>query len=249
MTTNPTNNPPQKVKKKPQPKPHYSPSPFRRGEKKSSGTCKGAGQGCVWDFYFFPCLENLPDYFLTFPERSAQEPGWTWGSIFSSLLCLPSQSHPPRPQKCIFLASFCTDQKYLSLLEVLAWPFLNFSSIQEESRPPVLGTVEKADPRRGDEVPNPFPTARQHSLGFHHPLQNQKSRIFASQMIWERAGTARSGSGAPAPCSPRVSRAPRGAPGVFFPESTLKSRPGGGCASLGSGAFGRGARPRLKLRC
>lgn len=103
--------------------------------------------------------------------------------------------------------------------------------------------------RGGDEVPNPFPTTRQHSLGFHHPLQNQKSRIFASQMIWERAGTARSGSGAPAPRSPRVSRAPRGGPGVFFPESTLKSRPGGGCASLGSGAFGRGARPRLKLRC
>lgn len=96
MTTNPTNNPPQKVKKKPQPKPHYSPSPFRRGEKKSSGTCKGAGQGCVWDFLFFPCLENLPDYFLTFPELSAQEPGWTWGSIFSSLLCLPSRSPHPR---------------------------------------------------------------------------------------------------------------------------------------------------------
>lgn len=175
--------------------------------------------------------------------------GLDLGQHFQFLALFAFSEPSPRPQKCIFLASFCTDQKYLSLLEVLDWPFLNFSSIQEESRPPVLGTVARADPSGEDEVPNPFPTARQNSLGFHHPLQNQKSRIFASQMVWERAGTARSGSGAPAPRSPRVSRAPRGAPGVFFPESTLKSRPGGGCASLGSGAFGRGARPRLKLRC
>lgn len=68
--------------------------------------------------FFFSCLENLPDYFLTFPAHLAQKPGWVWDSNFSSSLCLHCQS-PPTPKAYFFFASHFMNRKYLSLLEAL----------------------------------------------------------------------------------------------------------------------------------
>lgn len=94
--------PPKKHKKK-NPKPHNFLSPFR-GEKRVKGLVRAQAKD-VFGTFFFPCLENLPDYFLTFPVLSAQEPGWVWGSTFSSLLCLRCRS-PPTPKAPFFWPCF-----------------------------------------------------------------------------------------------------------------------------------------------
>lgn len=67
--------------------------------------------------FFFSCLENLPDYFLTFPVHLAQKPGWVWDSNFSSSLCLHCES--PSTPKALFFALHFMNRKYLSLLEAL----------------------------------------------------------------------------------------------------------------------------------
>lgn len=130
-------------------------------------------------------------------------------------------SEPPTPKALFFafFTLFSMDQKYLSLLEELDWPFLNFSSIQGESRPPILGQWRGQIP---GEAPNPFPQPGSIPWDFITPSKNRKTFFFfflTSQMFWKWPGAASSRFSAPALYFPHPSRAPRG---VFFSRVYLK---------------------------
>lgn len=97
------------------------------GAKRVKGLVRAQAKDVFGTFFFFSCLENLPDYFFNIPSALGPEARLGLGQRLQSLALL-SLSEPPDPKRHILFASDPADRKYLPLETPDGggrWPFLN----------------------------------------------------------------------------------------------------------------------------